>query len=108
MAELILTEHDANTSVDMHVGDTVCIRLREQPGTGYRWSVAHTDEQLLSADTSNFDQTPGTGVGGGGVRTIRLKARGAGVAHVALENRRAWEPHATPVGQFAVTLQIDH
>jgi len=42
-----------------------------------------------------------------GLRTIRLDARGAGVAHVALENRRAWEPNATPVGHFTVTLQIE-
>ena len=107
MAELVLTEHDANRTVDVHVGDTVSIRLPERPGSGYRWSVAQLDEQLVGESGSDFAQSPGSGVGGGGLRTIRLNARGAGVARVALEHRRAWEPTATPVGQFTVTLQIE-
>jgi predicted secreted protein len=107
VAELGLTEQDANTTVDVHVGDTVAIRLPERPGSGYRWTVAPLDERLVGVAASDFAQAPASGVGGGGLRTIRLTARGAGVARVALENRRAWEPHASPVAQFTVTLQID-
>jgi predicted secreted protein len=107
VAELILTEQEANTAVDVHVGDTISIRLLERPGTGYRWTVAQLDEHLVRVDRSDFDQSPGSGVGGSGLRTIRLNARAAGVARVALANRRAWQPNATPAGQFTVTLRIE-
>ena len=106
MTELVLTEEEANKTVDVHVGDTISIRLPERPGTGYRWSVATLDEQLVGVDDSDFEQAA-SGVGGSGVRTIRLNARGAGMARVELKNRRAWEPNATPLGQFNVTLQIE-
>jgi inhibitor of cysteine peptidase len=108
VAELILTEQDANKAFDLHVGDRVPIQLAENPTTGYRWNVEYVDENLVSLDSSEFSQTPGSGVGGGGTRTITVRARSPGVTRVSLKNQRVWEPNATPVGQFEVTFNIAH
>jgi inhibitor of cysteine peptidase len=104
--ELALTEADNRSTVDVQVGTQVSVRLPENPSTGYRWNADQVNDPLLSLAGSEFTQTAATGVGGAGTRTIRLVARAAGVAHLALKNKRSWEPDSAAVGQFDVTLNI--
>jgi inhibitor of cysteine peptidase len=106
VSELVLTELDNNQSFDLQVGTPVSIRLPENPATGYRWSVESLDENLVSVDGSEFSQAPESGVGGGGIRTFKLRPKAPGVTHVTLENKRPWEGDAPAVGQFEVTLRI--
>jgi len=101
-----LTEEDSGAEVDVHVADTVFIRLPENPATGYRWHVDPVDDALITIDNSEFVESPGSGIGGGGVRTFTLSARGPGVARLLLKNRRPWEGDAPPIGEFDVTLNI--
>jgi len=101
-----LTEQDSGAEVDVHVGDAVSIRLPENPATGYRWNVDPVDDSLISIDNSEFVESPGSGIGGGGLRTFTLSARGPGVARLSLKNRRPWEASAAPLRQFEVTLNI--
>jgi predicted secreted protein len=101
-----LTELDSNSQVDLRVGDTLVIRLPENPGTGYRWNIANIDDPLVRIDDSEFTQTPGSGIGGGGFRIFTLSAQGPGVAWLSLKKRRPWEGDAPPIGQFDVTLNI--
>jgi inhibitor of cysteine peptidase len=101
-----LTEEDCGAEVDVHVGDTVSIRLPENPATGYRWNVDSVDDSLIAIDNSEFIDSPGSGIGGGGLRTFTLSARGSGVARVSLKNQRPWEASAAPLRQCEVTLNI--
>jgi inhibitor of cysteine peptidase len=101
-----LTEEDSGTEVDLHVGDAISIRLPENPATGYRWNMDALDDSLVTVDTSEFIETPGSGIGGGGARIFTLSARGPGVARLSLKNKRPWEGDAPPIGQFDVTLRI--
>jgi inhibitor of cysteine peptidase len=101
-----LTERDSGTEVDLHVGDTVSIQLSENPATGYRWNVGPVDDSLMTVDKSEFVETPGSGIGGGGVRTFTLSARGPGSARVVLKNQRPWEAAAAPQRQFEVTFNV--
>jgi inhibitor of cysteine peptidase len=101
-----LTEQDSGSEVDVHVGDTVSIRLMENPATGYRWNVDPLDDSVVAIDNSEFADSPGGGIGGGGVRTFTLSVRGPGVARVSIKNRRPWQGDAPPIGQFDVTLNI--
>ena len=101
-----LTEQDSGSEVDVHVGDTVSIRLAENPTTGYRWNVANVDDSLVNIDDSEFVESPGSGIGGGGTRLITLSVRSPGVARASLKNQRPWEPTAAPIRQFEVTLNI--
>jgi inhibitor of cysteine peptidase len=107
VSELVLTEEAANNSFDLYVGEPVVIRLQENPTTGYVWNIDQLDENVVNVEASDFSQSPGGGrVGAGGVRTIRLRPKAAGVTHVSLTNRRPWEGDAAPVRQFEVTLRI--
>lgn len=106
MSELALTERETNQSFDLHVGSPVVIRLPENPTTGYRWNIDQLDDSIVSVEGSEFSQNPGSGVGGGGLRTIRLRPTGVGITRLALKNKRPWEADASAVGQFEVTLRI--
>jgi inhibitor of cysteine peptidase len=106
MAELVVTEQDTNKTFDLRVGDTVSIRLPENPTSGYRWNLEQVTDDLVSVDSSEFDQSPGSGVGGAGVRTIKLSAGAPGLTHVVLKNQRPWERTAVPVDQFEATFNI--
>jgi inhibitor of cysteine peptidase len=106
MSELVLTELQTNQSFDLQVGNPVLIRLPENPASGFRWNLDHLDESVMTVEGSEFSQTPGSGVGGGGIRTITLLPRGPGVTHLSIKNRRVWEGGASAVGQFEATFRV--
>jgi inhibitor of cysteine peptidase len=90
-----MTEIDAGDqeAVTAHVGDTVVVRLAENPSTGFTWTIAITGAGVVVADYSpagGSDPRPGAP----GQRTFVLNATTAGDADVVLTLARPWEAGA--------------
>ena len=87
----------------VQVGDTIEIRLSENPTTGYRWHF--TVSANLALDADNFLLVDDAGIGTGGERVLRYRALNAGQASITAIYSRSWEA-GTPQDRFSVAADI--
>src|SRR5579872_1725064 len=84
-----LTIADNGKSVRLRAGDTITVRLPENPSTGWRWQVETLDAALLVTVDTGY-KVYGTGVGGGGLRTLSFRGVSPGKGVLVLTERRPW------------------
>jgi|SRR5689334_17661549 len=103
MSEIVVTQSSSNQVLRCAVGDTVVVRLPENPTTGYRWQFEVPTGLELAGDDFN---TSASNPGAGGERVMRFCVRaGASIRlHAAL--RRSWETGVAPQAEFAVVLEV--
>jgi inhibitor of cysteine peptidase len=104
VAHLTVTRADNGRVVAANVGDTIAVRLDENPTTGYTWSIASIDGARLEAGSPTRE--PGARVGAGGTTTWPIQARAAGRARLELVHARSWAGEASAAERFAVTFDI--
>ena len=95
-------DHNADGStVSLLPGQSLIIRLPENPTTGYRWAVAVSGGMTLVSD--DFSPT-GAGVGAGGTRTLEWTSPALGSQRITLALRRPWEAAEAAIRRFTVTI----
>ncbi|KXS19524.1 hypothetical protein M427DRAFT_143288 [Gonapodya prolifera JEL478] len=100
----ILTEADASKALDIAPGETIEIRLKGNPSTGYIWESSETvGAELTESSYENYN-TQGR-VGASGTFWFRYHIRSSG--HIRLIYRRPWEPSSGNQSQFSVTIKAD-
>ena len=102
MAEITVTSAHNGSAVTVGAGDTVVVRLPENPTTGYRWHV--TGGGAPSGD--DFTPASGGAAGAAGERVFRFTARASGAMSLELQLRREWESGAMPESRFVVTISV--
>lgn len=106
MSELALSKSDLGKTFHVLKGDSISIRLEENPTTGYRWVVDSFDNQVLELQGSSYSALPGAGIGAGGMRTFNLLAKFQGTANLQLSLRREWESSNAAIEHFEVIIQV--
>lgn len=94
---------DNGRLLDVDVGDTVIIRLPENPSTGYTWQYV-LDENIAEVRRDDFeplDNVPGKG----GTRLLELKIIDRGVEEVIMNYVRPLENK--PAEQFSLILKSE-
>ncbi len=105
MASLVLAEADAGSTRDVKRGETVELRLRENPSTGYRWSIGIEPGDAAKIVASN--SLPGTGgVGAAGSRAFEIVANRPGAVTVNAKLMRQWEGEGSVVERRSFALQV--
>lgn len=105
MATIEVTGEDDGTSIDVDVGDTVSVRIPDNPTTGYRWELGPiTDESLVLVD-SGYEPTS-SGVGGGGVATWTLHAATAGNVSITVKRWRPWQGEDSVIARVEITFNL--
>ena len=74
--------------ITARVGETITVRVNENPTTGFLWQPAAGDLPLERLD---FQQELGAGIGAAGLRSFRLRTEQPGTHSVVLELRRPGE-----------------
>lgn len=88
-------------TVSLALGQSLVMRLPENPTTGFRWFVASHGAMNLDAD----DFFPaGSGVGSGGTRQLQWSAAVPGQSDIALALKRAWESSDAAIDHFQLTV----
>ena len=103
MATIEVTSAEAGTSIDADVGDTILLRLADNPTTGYRWEFEPVTGDSLVLTNSGYEPSSGA-MGGGGVTTWTLSVIAAGTISIALKQWRPWEGDASVLDRFTLTV----
>lgn len=106
MPDLILTQAHTGQSFSVHPGEVIAIQLKENPTTGYRWAIDISDNAILALQSSDYAVLPGTGIGGGGTRTLTFKAERPGAVRLQLKLCRSWEGDSSIIDRYDVTIQV--
>ena len=104
MADLTLTKTDAGRIVPANSGDTIIVRLEENPTTAYLWKVEQLDSRVLELMSAEYEPAGG-GIGGGGTRKMVFRAKESGASQLLLKCVRPWEPD-NPLGAFSIMVEV--
>ncbi len=90
----VMTEPTDGESLELAVGDDLVVRLEQQSGGGYLWSVAEVPA-CLSETSSEVEPTPRALPGQVRTAALGLRAERPGSGDVVVTLRRPWEAAAT-------------
>jgi predicted secreted protein len=107
-ANRVVTDADKGATVQLKLGDTLEVRLRSNPTTGYQWYVHMRSTSLLRLVGQSQTSAQQPGVGRPIVQVFRFQAVGAGSGVLLLEYIRAWEhpPSKSNPEQFDLRVNI--
>jgi inhibitor of cysteine peptidase len=106
VAEEVFGEKDNGTSVAVQGGARITIRLKENPTTGYRWTISSVDEVFLQPEGDEFLPPDQTTPGAGGLRRFFFRAKGEGSTTLTLINKRAWQRDDQAIDTFKLGIRI--
>lgn len=106
MAEQTISKAQSGSSIHVKVGDSVVVRLPENPTTGFRWSVDAAGEPVLMPAGDDYILGQDAGVGGGGERVFCFTAKSPGNATLRLKNWRHWEGEASVMDRFTLAVEV--
>lgn len=106
MAEYVFSEKDNGASVEVHCGAKITTELKENPTTGYRWTISSIDEVFMQPEGDEFLPPDQTTPGAGGLRRFFFHAKSEGSTTLTLINKRAWQRDDQAVGSFNLSICI--
>lgn len=102
---VVITKAENGSAVSVAVGDTVELRLIENPTTGYRWKLDSVDNSALQPKDSKY-QGEGSMPGQGGTRVFTFTALKTGRINLSAKNIREWEGEGSAIDRFQATVEI--
>jgi predicted secreted protein len=104
-AATVLTEADANAPRVVAVGETIELRLIENPSTGYSWSVALDPPAAAAIVATRWTPAGGSGAqpmpGASGTRDLTIAIKRPGRFAIRAKNWRVWD------GDASVTKRLE-
>lgn len=99
-----ITEGFDGESMELKTGDTIYIRLNENPTTGFSWQMNTTDGLVVVSDEYIAPDTDL--VGAGGVHAWEVRAAATGTQQVTAMYRRPWEDVTGDEQRFGFTIEV--
>ncbi len=103
----VITDADKGSEVHLKVGDTLEVRLKSNPSTGFQWFVHKESTPLLKLDhqstTEPADSAPGRPV----VQVFTFEPLRAGNGVLLLHYVRSWESPDPNEERFTLRLVIE-
>ena len=106
MSDILITQDKQGSTFKAKQGDVIVIDLEENLTTGYQWELGPVHGPVLELLDSTYSSEPGTLLGRGGMRTVRLKAKSSGRAPIQLRLRRPWDAADVAIAQFEVKVRV--
>jgi inhibitor of cysteine peptidase len=104
--DVTLTETDNGQLITVPLGANLVLRLKETPGTGFRWAVDTGDQNILELRRSDYIPAKESAVGGGGQRVLAFEAKRSGSVRLLLKLKRAWEGDKSVAARFEVKIDV--
>jgi len=106
VAKYVFGEKDNGALVQIPRGAKITIELKENPTTGYRWTISSIDKVFLVPEGDEFLPSKQKSLGAGGLRRFSFRAKDAGSTVLTLINKRAWQSDDQATGTFKLTIRI--
>jgi len=106
VADYVFSEKDNGASAQVQRGAKITIELKENPTTGYRWTISSIDEVLLEPEGDEFLPPDQATPGAGGQHRFFFRAKGAGSTALTLISKRAWQRDDQAIGTFKLRVRI--
>jgi len=103
---LVVTEEQNNTNVTMGPNNTLTLKLKENPTTGYQWNLTTSPGLVVTSD--RYLPSAPQLMGSGGVRSWDIKAVQTGTQDINAVYMRSWEPVAGNETTFAMTVIVSN
>lgn len=105
-----VTAADTDARIQVTLPQTLRVRLRGNPSTGYRWLLVDSGKPVLNSETDEGEFAPdgsGTGLmGAGGYEVWRFHPAAAGKTTLRFEYRRPWEHGIEPIEAVMYTIEV--
>ena len=98
-----LDEGHNGQSIEAAVGETLTLRLPENPTTGFRWALCG-DQPGLETIEDGFE-SGGSSPGASGVRILRYRVVRPGDIDLHLQNRQTWQPDQ-PASELRIRVRV--
>lgn len=102
----VIGEPDVGRTVDIPVGQTIEIRLPENPTTGFRWLMTGSSGSACRVLREDFHPPARTLPGAGGERTWQLEAVAVGECDFSITYRRPWTTDDTSQRNFHLHIRV--
>jgi len=106
VADYVFSEKDNGASAQVQRGAKITIELKENPTTGYRWTISSIDEVLLEPEGDEFLPPDQATPGAGGQHRFFFRAKGASSTALILISKRAWQRDDQAIGTFKLRVRI--
>jgi inhibitor of cysteine peptidase len=95
--------------IELHVGETLLVKLPENASTGYRWIIPPESARKLEKILRTEEQPvpgPGNLIGRPGLRNFYFQALKPGKVELELYYQRPWETSKPPARKFRLHIRI--
>ena len=106
MTEDVFDQKDNDAQIQVERGAKITIELKENPTTGYRWTIGSMDQAFLATEGDEFLPRDQKSPGAGGVRRFFFRAKAEGSTALTLINKRAWQRDDQAVSTFNLAIRI--
>ena len=106
MNAIEIEQKDTGKSWKASPGDTIQVRLPENPTTGYQWEASPGQTPALRLVSSEYMPSAPASLGAGGTRTFTFQALQPGSANIQLVLRRPWEASGAK-DQFTASFLVE-
>ena len=104
LENVIKTNVDNGTSVELAVGQKLEVSLSANKSTGYSWHLKPSESVTVVSDSYDAEETKK--VGAGGVQKITIEAKRAGSSSLDFTYGRPWEKDAEPAEKFQLIIEV--
>jgi inhibitor of cysteine peptidase len=96
-------------NVELHKGDTLKLRLKATPSTGYTWQIAELNISILALSSGpTYIPPPNVVPGAEGHQKFLFSAVASGRTQLQLSYVRPWEKkNAKPARTFTLNVTVD-
>ena len=102
-----VTEKDDGGKIKLNKGDTLVVKLQTQGGTGFTWSIAKNDADLLKQQGKvETEKAEKPKPGGAVTQVYRFRAEAVGTIGQEMHFVRPFEKGKAPAKTFKLTVEI--
>ncbi len=91
--------------VEVTVGRTLEVRLKENPTAGFRWNLTSQGEPQCKLLDDSYE-APSAAQGQGGIHSWKFRAEKNGEGRIELAYARAWQQDAKPAQTFTLKVKV--
>jgi inhibitor of cysteine peptidase len=100
-----ITEDSNGTEIDLAAGETLEVRLQENPSTGFKWVLESAGKGACALVGDAFENG-GAIPGQPGTHRWEFRAEQAGSGTITLSYQRPWEEKQSPARSFTLRVRV--